>query len=90
MILRILKWMDNFGRGWLFEPHEGWDAWQKKSPRYNPNVAYYRTTMMGGMKPVYKRVPAKVKEARFRAFQDDLDRKHAQAEKDRMSGGVPF
>ena len=85
MLLKVLRWMDNFGRGWLFEPHAGWPKGYK-----NPNVAYYRTTMMGGMKPVFKRVPAHVREARFRAFQSKIDAELAAREKDRMTDGVPF
>ena len=83
MLLRILRWMDNFGRGWLFEPHKGW----KPLP---PNVAYYRTTAFGNLKPVYKRVPANVSEARFRAFQSKIDAELAAREKDEMTDGVPF
>ena len=83
LLLRILRWMDNFGRGWIFEPHKGW-------PPMPPTVAYYRTTTFGNLRPVYKRVPAKVSEARFRAFQAKIDAELEAREKDAMTGGVPF
>lgn len=55
-----------------------------------PTVAYYRTTTFGNLRPVYKRVPAKVSEARFRAFQAKIDAELEAREKDAMTGGVPF